>query len=515
MTKTSRRQMLKLLATGAAGATLAACAPQVVTAVVTQLVPVPQTQVVQQTVQVPVVQTAVVTQNQVVTQVITATPAPRNPVTINWWQAPIWRYAPDNTTVVGAGSDAKGVDDVNRFQAKFPWITVKMELIPWAQWAQVIATGFASGAVANVIYSQQNAARVQSGLLEPLDDYLTSAITDNWLPGMKQSLTYFGRVYGVPWATNPQFTTFSQTSLDKFGATQLTTDVGADRSGVTFDLLSKYGQTYGDKKTRFFWGVPMDHGSILYWMFGAWLEGWGVQAWDATEERWQVADNPNSVKAMQWMLDAANAGVMPPAKSLPKWSDCDNFYWAGNMAGRLQWAGMQTELETAQAAGQAAKDFKLFFAAFPHSADVKAFASGMSPIAYNVGKTNDPAVREASFAYANWLSADDSNQVSTLVEGEFPATKSGLAVIANHPKLADPNIKWVVDTMTTFGPEITGGNWQPVINARSSQIMFAIQPDPFSYFVGQLQSMMLGQKTPAAMLKEIATKINTSLGAKV
>src|ERR1700687_2609755 len=98
MDKISRRKMLQLLGIGSAGATLAACAPQVVTAVVTQLVPVPQTQLVPQTqvVQqtVPVIQTAVVTQNQIVT----ATPAPRAPVTVNWWQAPIWRYAPDNTT---------------------------------------------------------------------------------------------------------------------------------------------------------------------------------------------------------------------------------------------------------------------------------------------------------------------------------------------------------------------------------------------------------------------------------
>ena len=123
--------------------------------------------------------------------------------------------------------------------------------------------------------------------------------------------------------------------------------------------------------------------------------------------------------------------------------------------------------------------------------------------------------REASFGFANWLSADDSNQVSTLVEGEFPATKSGLAKIADHPKLQDPNIKWVVDTIPTYAPEITGGNWQPVINDRSSKILFAIQPDPFTYFVQQLQSMMLGQKTPEAMVKEIATTINTALGAKV
>ena len=186
------------------------------------------------------------------------------------------------------------------------------------------------------------------------------------------------------------------------------------------------------------------------------------------------------------------------------------------MAGRLQWAGMQTELETAQAGGQAAKDFKLWFAAFPHSADVKAFnAGGTSPIAYNVGKTNDASLRAASFVFANWLATDDSNQTSTLVEGAFPACKSGLKVIANHPKMSDPNIKWVVDTASAYDAEITGGNYQPIINPRSSKIFGTLQPDQYNYFVQQMQSVMLGQKTVAAMLKEIATTINTALGVKI
>ena len=512
MKQISRRQMLKLLATGAAGATLAACAPQVVTVVATQLVP--QTQVVKETV--PVVQTAVVTQNQVVTQVVTAAPATRAPETISWWQAPIWRYAPDNVTVLGAGSDAKGVDLVNRFQAKYPWITVKLELIPWDQWGQKIATGFASGQIGNVLYGNVGVAQVQAGVLEPLDDYLTPAITDNWLPGLKDAVTYFGRVYGIPFFNNPHFTTFSQTSLEKFGAAKLITDVGADRGGVTFDLLNQYGQAYGDKKTRYFWGVPMDHPSIRYWIFGTWLAGWGVKSWDDAEERWQVADNPNSVKAMQWLLDAGNAGVMPPNQSLPKWSDCDNFFWAQNMAGRYQWAGMQTELETAQAAGQASKDFQLFYAASPHTADVKPFASGASGVgAYVVTKTNDPAVREASFTFANWLASDDSNQTSILVEGLFPAVKSGAAVVANHPRLKDPNIKWVLNEFASYAPEYLGGNCNAVINARTATIYEKLQPDSGTYFVQQLQSMMLGQKTPEAMLKEIATTINTALGVKV
>ena len=388
-------------------------------------------------------------------------------------------------------------------------------MIPWDQWNQKLTTGFASGEVGNVIYGQANSGNVQSGYLEPLDDYVTPEILGNWLPGLQAGVTYFGRIYALPTATNPHFTTFSATALEKWGTPELMTDVGTDRGKVTFDMIMEAGKKFGDKATRYFWGVPCDHGSILYWMFGSWLEGWGVKSWDDAEERWQAADSPDAVAAFQWCVDAAAAGVMPPGAMLPKWSDIDNLLWTENLGGRLQWAGMQTELETAQAAGQASKDFKLFYAAFPHKEGLGPFATGMAPIVYTVGKTAKPAVREASFQYANFLSGgDDAAQISWLIEGAFPGTKSGVKATEGHPKLSDPNIKWVLNTlMTQYKPEITGGNWQPVTNARSNKIFFTL--DVWNYFVQQFQSLMLGQKTAEEMLKEIATKINTALGATV
>ena len=68
----SRRHFLKLAGFVGGAATLAACAPQVVTQVVTQIVK--ETQVVNQT-QV-VKETAVVMETQLVNNVVTATPAP-------------------------------------------------------------------------------------------------------------------------------------------------------------------------------------------------------------------------------------------------------------------------------------------------------------------------------------------------------------------------------------------------------------------------------------------------------
>jgi ABC-type glycerol-3-phosphate transport system substrate-binding protein len=480
----SRREMLKAMTMGAAGVILAACAPAATQAPTSTTAP----------------------------QAATQTPAPKA-VTITWLQAPIWRFATDNTTVLGAGSDAKGKDWVSRFQKLYPNITVDLQLVPWDQWGTKLTTMFASGNYANVIYSQVNIARVQAGVFAPLDQYLTSTITDNWLTGAKDQLTYLGHVYGVPIFYNPSFMVLNQSSLEANGAGGIIQDVGADRSGLTFDMMTKYAQMYDDNKTRYFFGVPMDHGSILYWMFGAWMEGWGVKTWNDDQSKWIQADDPNAVKAMQWLLDGANSGILPPAKSLPKWSDIDNFQWSGNLGMRYQWAGDNAELATAQAAGQAAADFKLFFVGPPHTADSKSFAFGNAASSYNVGSNSDQDILDASFKFANWMSTDDACQVSFFVEGTFPGTKTGIAAIQGNPLMSDPNVQWVANTYIPNYPlDYPGDNWDPNKNAKSEDAMSKLQPDEFTFFIQELQSMMLGQKSPSDMLNEIQTTINTALG---
>lgn len=496
----SRRDLLKAAGMVAGGAALAACGPQATPEAIT--VTVKETVVVEGESKIVEVE-----------KVVTAAPPDREPVEITWWQTPIWRYAPDNTTVLGAGSDAKGVDLVNRFQEMNPWVRVKMELIPWDQWPQKKNTGFASGEVGNVMYQVGNASVVESGLLEPVDDYLTEEILSDWLPGMRNAVSYGGRTYGIPMFTNPHFTTFSQTSLEKFGCADLIKDIGEDRAGVTHDLMREYGMKYGDKKSRYFFGVPTDHGSLLYWMYGSWLEGWGVKAWDDTEERWQVADFDESVQAMEWLVKAADDGILPPGNMLAKWSDCDNLFWAENLGGRLQWPGMQAELEVAQSAGQASADFKLLFAAFPHKTGMKAKACGTDPGAYYIGRTTDPSAREASFMFAYFMVSEPTNAYSILTEGLNPVYKKALDFVKDHPRMSDPNTKWMIEHHSNYEPEIPGGNWQPKFNARSNKLFNELTP--FDYFVQQFQSLMLKEKTPKEMLDEIAKTINTKLGAKV
>src|SRR5437879_2637042 len=92
--------------------------------------------------------------------------------------------------------------------------------------------------------------------------------------------TVTGRLYAVPAFQNPDMAALSQTALEKYGGADLIKAIGADRSGLTFDLMQQYGKQFSDGKTRYFLGIPTDHSSVLYWGFGTWLNGWGVKMWD-------------------------------------------------------------------------------------------------------------------------------------------------------------------------------------------------------------------------------------------
>ena len=78
------------------------------------------------------------------------------------------------------------------------------------------------------------------------------------------------------------------------------------------------------------------------------------------------------------------------------------------------------ELAVAQEAGQAPEDFEIVLAGHPHLPEVAPFVPGNPPGHHVVSHTDNPAKREAAFAWAYWLGMDTSNAEAWLVNGTFP-----------------------------------------------------------------------------------------------
>lgn len=436
----------------------------------------------------------------------------RQTTEISLWVPPMWRYGADNKTITGTGSDDWITDAIARFEADHPGIKVNIELVPWDQWSQKTATGFASGDLPNVIYTMMAPDRIEAGLLEPLDSYVTQEMSDNWVPGAYEQLSINGHLYGLPAFVNPDMSAFSGPALRKHGGAGILEAVGEKRDGLTFDMMRNYGEEFSDGSSRYFFGVPTDHFSVVYWGFGQWLNGWGIPMWNEDETRWIAHEHAQSVEAMNWYVQAQNDWkILIP--NLPRWSDVDNFYWNQNTAMRFQWAGIQTELEVAQEAGQAPADFDIVLAGFPHTTDVGPFRPNVRPNHFSVTATGSPAEREAAFTFANWLATDDSNATAWLVNGIFPATISGAVAVADHPFMEDPNRQWVLNTyLPDFPIGFAGWNWEPVSNARTSRVFNQLNPGDL--YIQQFQSLLLGQKSAEQMLTEMSQRINGALGVE-
>ena len=475
----NRRSFLKMAALGSVGALAAACAPRTVT-----------------------------TEKEVV---VTATPGATSATEITYWQAPIWRYGKDNKTP-NAPVDEWFNESVRKFEEANPDIKVKAELIPWDNWNAKVQPALASGGVPNLLYGAPQPAWVQTGVFDPVDDFVTDDIKSQWAPYMLNANIVFGKIYGIPTFANPNMYALSKTALEKSGGADLIPTDNLRK--FSYQTAEKMAAAFSDGKERYFMGIPVgDHPASIYMDVCQALLGRGVALWDEGGERFIAHENERSVEALQWFVDMQTKGWMIPNQ--PKWSDVDTFYWTLKSAGRGQWAGIQTELETAQAAGQAGTPFDLVLVSHMYDEALEPHLAGANGGgSFTVGKTTDPAKRAAAFRLGNYYALDSWVGEAWLVNGFFPTSQPQVAAVAENPILQDPNKQWCLNVyMKEYTSEPLTSYVSPPQNPRTAKLLTEL--NVFDLWRNLFQAVLLGQQTPADMMKEIGTTVNTTIGAKV
>ena len=188
--KLSRRDFLRVGAVTAAGAALAACQPQVVKETVEV------EKVVEQTVEVPVAQTVEVEVEKVVEQTVEVekvVEVPSEQVTLRFWHH--W----------GGNRIPLMEEQVNRFMAEYPYITVEMTLMPWDNRLQTLLTTIAAGDPVDctMLGRQDVPSFVVQDALTPLDDFMErDGITaDMFYEAEFRGCQYDGKTWILPLPT--------------------------------------------------------------------------------------------------------------------------------------------------------------------------------------------------------------------------------------------------------------------------------------------------------------------------
>lgn len=93
-------------------------------------------------------------------------------------------------------------ETVKAFQAANPDITVKVEIFPWANRDQALATAIAGNKGPDVVYLIPDQLPKYARNIEPVDKYLDDASKSDYHENVMQSVTIDGKMMGAPILTS-------------------------------------------------------------------------------------------------------------------------------------------------------------------------------------------------------------------------------------------------------------------------------------------------------------------------
>jgi multiple sugar transport system substrate-binding protein len=280
----TRREMLRILGIGSAGAVLAACAPAVPPQVIKETVEVPVEKVVQQTVEVPkIVQ-------QTVEVVVTPTPAPEGPVTIEFWH--------DKGDLDGQVMDSL----VAEWNAANPDIQVKATYTPNITSAgtnpKFLAAAL-SGNPPDVFIHDGSSFSTSTNLnaFMAIDDLVKASKLDPtaFFPWAWEKVQWNGHAYGLPLDTDARALYYNKALLEKAGFAE---------PPKTIDELDAMAEKLTVKS-----GDRIDTMGFIPWIGNwfliAWGWDWGLKVWDAATNKINL-NGKEMVDALTWEVGYAN-----------------------------------------------------------------------------------------------------------------------------------------------------------------------------------------------------------------
>lgn len=193
----------------------------------------------------------------------------------------------------------------NQFKQDYPNIEIELQTVGYEQLytkaASILATGSSDVDIVEMdIIWVADFAKNQWAL--PLNDYLTDTETSQFRPGLLDTVTSGGQVYGLPIGTQFKVLFYNRELLSKIGATaqpatyEELAEVGAAAQKAG---LVKFIQGFGWNQSEY---LICDWTSILHAFGGGWFRN----------GQWGFNDDA-AVTALSFMVDNLKSGIFDPA----------------------------------------------------------------------------------------------------------------------------------------------------------------------------------------------------------
>jgi ABC-type glycerol-3-phosphate transport system substrate-binding protein len=304
---------------------------------------------------------------------------------------------------------------ITKFEALHPNITIKMELVPWADQQQKLTTALASGGLPDVseLGNDVVAQYEHIGALAPLDQYfaaesaqLGADITTDFWPG--DSLYYHldGKWWGSPVFEDVEALYYRTDLFTAAGLDPAKPPTTWDQMKADAALLTKSG-VYG-------WGAlqSIDYTTLqsfmsVYLSYGArYLNAQGQCGFDTPEFK----------QALDYWTSIFKAKLTPPDSATYTESDMDNQWETGKVAMFMESAWLIAD--TQANAPNVAKNMAL--APIPGGPQgTFAFLGGVPLVLWNTSK-----VKDAAAAWITFATSADNVGVLDRAAGELPGRKS-------------------------------------------------------------------------------------------
>jgi len=313
----------------------------------------------------------------------------------------------------------------------------------------------------------------------PLDDYIPAGMKEELLPGLVNTFSFDGKLYGITWNNDTRFFMYNGAMLE---------EAGIQEPPHTFAELVEQIETLKEKGiANYGWADFWPQSQALANSHAYFLYSFGGDFFD--DEGNPIFNDDAGIEALQFMVDALNDKVVDPASLTYEQEDAANIFYKGDTPFFLQaWPGVyafSNDEEQSNIVGQV----KVAEWIPAKSEDLQATLN--LPEAFAISKFSEN--KDAAWEFIEFMTSKEKDRERALNIGSLPIWSE----LYNDTELLEKYPYW-----EQFGKQILYAKGLPKITWY----------DEFSYIIQvEVQRALIGQKTAEEALNSILEQIQDKL----
>ncbi|WP_413302594.1 ABC transporter substrate-binding protein [Bacillus sp. 1P10SD] len=355
-----------------------------------------------------------------------------------------------------AGYSEEDVNNITKeFEKNNPNIKIKATFAPYEALEQKIQTSAKSGGYDVVVIDAPWTAKfAKAGFVKDVTDKLKSDDKSDIFTGAIDSVSYDGKVYGMPWLNDTKFLFYNKEILEK---------AGIQNPPTNFDELNEQAKVIQEKKL-----VPYpivwswSQAEALVCDFTAITSSFGGKMTDESGK--PTLNDPKNVAALKYMTETLNEKLTDPKSTEYLEEDVRGVFSSGKAAFALNWTYMYNMANDEKESSVAGK---VGIAPIPMSVN-----GGMGLSVTSGSKHVDEA-----WKYIQYLSSKDVQK--NYAKNALPIWKS----LYEEQKVIDTNPEVVAASKTQYA-QLENRPRVPWYGALSTEIQV------------EVQKSLLGKQTP-------------------